>query len=39
MIHGKEPEITQKWYQQLSEEEPADVRGAIAKVILAGPLR
>ncbi|MBD2307366.1 FAD-dependent urate hydroxylase HpxO [Chroococcidiopsis sp. FACHB-1243] len=39
MIHGKEPEITQKWYQQLAQEEPADVRGAIAKVILAGPLR
>ncbi len=38
-IHGKDPEITQKWYDQLSQESPADVRRAIAKVILGGPLR
>ncbi len=37
-IHGLEPEITQKWYLQLAHESPADVTGAIAKVILAGPL-
>lgn len=39
MIHGKDPEITQKWYAQLAEENPIDVTGAISKVILAGPLR
>jgi FAD-dependent urate hydroxylase len=38
VIHGKDPEETQKWYQQLAEEEPAAVTGAIAKIILAGPL-
>ncbi len=38
MIHGKDPDITQKWYQQLSEEDPAAVTSAISKVIMAGPL-
>lgn len=38
-IHGKVPEITQQWYQQLATEPPSDVTDAIAKVILAGPLR
>lgn len=38
MIHGKDPEVTQKWYQQLAEEDPQDVRSAIAKIILGGPL-
>ncbi|MDF0552395.1 FAD-dependent urate hydroxylase HpxO [Kamptonema sp. UHCC 0994] len=38
MIHGKEPEITEKWYQQLAQENPSDVTGAISKVIMAGPL-
>jgi FAD-dependent urate hydroxylase len=38
-IHGKDPGITQKWYQQLATEDPAEVTGAIAKIILAGPLR
>lgn len=37
-IHGKDPAITQQWYNQLSQEDPADVRNAIAKVILGGPL-
>jgi FAD-dependent urate hydroxylase len=37
-IHGKDPEVTQKWYQQLATEDPAEVTGAIAKIILAGPL-
>lgn len=39
MIHGKDPQITQKWYQQLAQEDPSDVTGAISKIILAGPLR
>ena len=38
MIHGKDPTITQQWYQQLAREQPTDVTNAIAKVILAGPL-
>jgi FAD-dependent urate hydroxylase len=38
MIHGVDPDITQKWYQQLAHEDPTDVTSAISKVILAGPL-
>jgi FAD-dependent urate hydroxylase len=38
-IHGKDPVVTQQWYEQLGRENPADVRAAIAKVILAGPLK
>ena len=37
-IHGKDPELTQQWYQQLREESPEAVTGAIAKTILGGPL-
>ena len=39
VIHGKDPEVTAKWYAQLAHEDPADVTGAISKVILGGPLR
>ncbi len=38
-IHGKDPKITQQWYEQLEHEKPTDVTGAIAKVILGGPMR
>ncbi len=38
-IHGKDPDITQQWYEQLRQEKPADVTGAIAKVILGGPMK
>jgi len=38
-IHGKDPEVTEQWYSQLRQEKPEDVRTAIAKVILGGPLR
>jgi FAD-dependent urate hydroxylase len=38
-IHGKDPAITQTWYDQLATEKPADVTDAIAKTILGGPLR
>ncbi len=38
MIHGKEPAVTQQWYDQLAQEKPSDVRNAITKVIMAGPL-
>lgn len=37
-IHGKDPEITQKWYQQLAQEDPTEVTSAISKIILAGPM-
>ena len=37
-IHGKDPEVTHKWYAQLAQEEPAEVTNAISKVIMAGPL-
>ena len=37
-IHGKDPEVTQKWYQQLATENPLDVTKAIAKIITGGPL-
>lgn len=39
VIHGKDPEITKQWYEQLSQEDPIAVTSAISKVILAGPLR
>lgn len=39
VIHGKDPEVTAKWYQQLAQEDPSDVTGAISKIILGGPLR
>lgn len=38
-IHGKDPAITQAWYDQLQTESPEDVRNAIANTILAGPLK
>lgn len=37
-IHGKDPQVTQLWYEQLAKEQPTDVTDAIAKVIMAGPL-
>jgi FAD-dependent urate hydroxylase len=38
-IHGKDPEITRQWYEQLKTEQPHDVTDAIAKTILGGPLQ
>jgi FAD-dependent urate hydroxylase len=37
-IHGKDPAVTQQWYEQLTTEKPTDVTDAITKVIMAGPL-
>jgi FAD-dependent urate hydroxylase len=37
-IHGKDPAVTQQWYEQLATEKPTEVTDAIAKVILAGPM-
>jgi FAD-dependent urate hydroxylase len=38
MTHGKEPEKTQQWYEQLKHEDGTDIMNAISKTILAGPL-
>jgi FAD-dependent urate hydroxylase len=38
-IHGKDPIATQQWYEQLRYEKPTDVTDAIAKTILAGPMK
>ncbi|GAB4215162.1 MAG: FAD-dependent urate hydroxylase HpxO [Synechococcales cyanobacterium] len=37
-IHGRDPAVTQAWYEQLAHESPLAVTDAIAKVILAGAL-
>lgn len=37
-IHGIDPAVTEHWYAQLATEAPSDVTGAIAKIILGGPL-
>ncbi|WP_017306141.1 FAD-dependent urate hydroxylase HpxO [Spirulina subsalsa] len=37
-IHGKDPEVTRQWYEQLGREAPQAVTNAIAEVILGGPL-
>jgi FAD-dependent urate hydroxylase len=38
-IHGKDPVVTQQWYEQLKMERPEDVTGAIVKIILGSALR
>jgi FAD-dependent urate hydroxylase len=38
-IHGKDPAVTEQWYEQLRTERPEEVTGAIAKIILGGALR
>jgi FAD-dependent urate hydroxylase len=38
-IHGKDPAVTQQWYDQLRSESSADVTGSISKTILGGPLK
>ena len=37
-IYNKDPDLTQQWYEQLKQEQAEDVTGAIAKIILGGPL-
>ena len=37
-IYNKEPDLTKQWYEQLKQEKAEDVTGAIAKIILGGPL-
>jgi len=38
-IYGKDPEVTQQWYDSLKQEDEKDVVNALAKVILGGPFR
>jgi FAD-dependent urate hydroxylase len=38
MTHGKAPEKTQQWYEDLKREDGSAVMGAIASTILGGPL-
>lgn len=37
-IYGKDEGTTQDWYEQLKGEKPEDVRQALEKIILGGPL-
>lgn len=37
MIYGKDPHLTQQWYQQLQQETEQDVTNALSKTILGGP--
>ncbi|MGB2926387.1 MAG: FAD-dependent urate hydroxylase HpxO [Limnothrix sp.] len=38
VTHGKEPEKTQKWYEELAQEDGTKILRAITDNILAGPL-
>ena len=38
MTHGKEPDKTQQWYEELKHEDGTNIMNAISKTILAGPL-
>ncbi|MEM6349391.1 MAG: FAD-dependent urate hydroxylase HpxO [Cyanobacteria bacterium P01_D01_bin.14] len=38
MTHGKDPVKTQQWYDELAREDGTTIMGAIAKIILAGPM-
>ena len=38
-IYGKDLNLTNEWYAQLKQEDPEAVTGALAKVILGGPMR
>jgi FAD-dependent urate hydroxylase len=38
MIHGKDPETTQQWYEALKSDDGTETIDGIAKTILAGPL-
>ena len=38
MMHGYEPERTERWYQELAQEDGSKIMEAIASIILKGPL-
>ena len=39
MTHGKEPQKTQQWYEELATEDGSKIMDAISRTILAGPLK
>ncbi|MGB3294903.1 MAG: FAD-dependent urate hydroxylase HpxO [Phormidesmis sp.] len=39
MIHGKEPDRTKEWYENLAKENGDTIIGAISDLILQGPMR
>jgi FAD-dependent urate hydroxylase len=39
MTHGKNPDKTRQWYEDLKQEDGTDIMNAICNTILAGPLR
>lgn len=39
MTHGKDPEKTQQWYEELKQEDGTSILNAISNTILSGPLR
>ncbi|MEO0458624.1 MAG: FAD-dependent urate hydroxylase HpxO [Cyanobacteria bacterium P01_A01_bin.114] len=38
MIHGKAPDVTRQWYQDLAQENGVGIMAAISKIISKGPL-
>ncbi len=38
MTHGKDPEVTRRWYEELQFEDGSNIISGISKTILAGPL-
>lgn len=38
MTHGKDPEKTRQWYEELQSEDGSNIINGISKTILAGPL-
>jgi FAD-dependent urate hydroxylase len=38
MTHGKDPELTRQWYEELQREDGSNIISGISKTILAGPL-
>lgn len=38
MIHGKDPDLTEEWYQSLATEKGDNIMNAISDLILQGPL-
>jgi FAD-dependent urate hydroxylase len=38
MTHGKDPEKTQQWYEELKQNDGSNIIDSISKTILAGPL-
>jgi FAD-dependent urate hydroxylase len=39
MMHGKDPKLTQEWYEQLKDEDGTEIIHGLCKTILGGPLQ